>query len=424
MLRSYVLLVFSGLVALACACPARASTLDPEQDALQSMEQARQELQRGQLDRAELLLERVLMLQPENAEARVELALLMARRGQMETARALLQGLADDLRTPAEHRARLERLLDGLASLGQATAGSAGPANPRVASGASAPAGPQSRPLWRVETSLSWSSNPLARTALSDITFTTPDGPVQVPLTSRPRQGVLAGVGWARLAGAGGVELQLQEAGVSGAQTAVRLNAWGGLPEALNPLSYMLSEIGGPATARLGHTWQWNVQAQQGLDGARRAMAGLSLLSGRWRWTVQRYEEPTLADRGSVLRADAQWPARPGLLWGAHAERSASSTRSQGTWRLGGQAQWVPAGGWRAQLLWQAQQDLQGYSPLLANGAPRRLQTWQGSLERTLNLGSEKTLSARLLATQRRSNIELFDFKELAFQLHLAGLWR
>ena len=60
---------------------------------------------------AELQFERVLMLNPEHAEARIQLALLLAQRGKFETASGFLQSLIDDPRTPLEHRQRLVDLL-------------------------------------------------------------------------------------------------------------------------------------------------------------------------------------------------------------------------------------------------------------------------------------------------------------------------
>ena len=418
MLRSHVLVAFAGLAALLCASRLQAHELNAPQDAAQSMEQAREDLQRGRLDRAELLLERVLMLQPENAEARVELALLMARRGQVDAARGLLQGLRDDPRTPAEYRDRLNTLRSGLAVASRPGTASSGQGARQDAAAApldnaQRPAAEEA-PVWRAEASLAWSSNPMARTALSDVTFTTPDGPVQVPLSSRPQPGALAGLGLARLGGSSGFELHLQEAAVAGAQPSVRLMGWGAVPSAwMSP--------GMKSTTSL---LQWNMQAQQGLDGSRRAMAGLSLVSGRWRGALHHYLEPTMDDRGHLFRLDLQVVDHPKLQVAVYGERSASSARDQGSVRAGWHAQWLPGAGWRAQLLWQAQHDLQGYNPLLANGAARRLWSVQGSVERNVPIGADKMLSFRALATQRQSNIELFGFSEAALQISLVRLWR
>jgi hypothetical protein len=72
----------------------------------------------------------------------------------------------------------------------------------------------------------------------------------------------------------------------------------------------------------------------------------------------------------------------------------------------------------------QAQKDLQGYSPLLNAGAARWLTTSSLTLERMLPLASEKTLTFRALAAQRRSNIVIFAFREASLQVQYAHSWR
>ena len=85
------LLALAGALAFALPfgqVPARASApLQAEQDALQAYEEARRAVADERLDEAELLLERVLMLMPEHAGARLDFALLLARRGQADAAR-------------------------------------------------------------------------------------------------------------------------------------------------------------------------------------------------------------------------------------------------------------------------------------------------------------------------------------------------
>ena len=74
----------SFILALALVCfgagqGAYASTLDPDAQAQEALAQAREALNGKAWGQAELLLERVLMLAPEQAEARVMLASLMAQ---------------------------------------------------------------------------------------------------------------------------------------------------------------------------------------------------------------------------------------------------------------------------------------------------------------------------------------------------------
>jgi hypothetical protein len=105
-------------------------------------------------------------------------------------------------------------------------------------------------------------------------------------------------------------------------------------------------------------------------------------------------------------------------------ERATSSVKTQGTWKAGLMTQTLVPGNIRLQLQWTGQKDTHGYSPLLANGAPRWLSSTQAVAEKTLPLGSGKTLTIRGLTTQRRSNIELFAFQETALQLQVAKMWR
>ncbi len=419
-LRSLLVAACAGLFALTCFQHAGASQLNPAQDAAVSLRQAREEIELGKLDVAEVLLERVLMLQPENAEARVELALLMARRGQVDASRGLLQGLVEDPRTPLEHKARLAALLAGL----QSQPGSFMPGQPTAVRGLGA--GIANRPsgkaanvsasrVWRAEANLAWSRNPLARTDLSEVTFTTPDGPVQVPLSSRPQSGALVGLGLARLGDDANFEIQLQETAAAGGASSARLTGWGQVAPWLMPQL---------AVSALGDDWQWMVQAQQGMDGSRRWLAGVSMVSAPWRWSLQHFDEAATGDRGALLRLDVQALATQAFTLSAHAERSASVGARRGSVRVGLSAQWAVAEGWRTQLAWQAQEDLQGYSPLLANGAARKLQTGQLSLERAASIGPDTVLLIRAIGSRRQSNIELFSFREAAMQVSFVRVWR
>jgi len=71
--------ILALLLAIAPAI-SQGTALKPAEEAEQALEQARQAIADRALDRAELQLERVLMLVPEHAEARVMLASLMALR--------------------------------------------------------------------------------------------------------------------------------------------------------------------------------------------------------------------------------------------------------------------------------------------------------------------------------------------------------
>jgi thioredoxin-like negative regulator of GroEL len=105
---------FAGLFLVLAATASHSADLQPEIEALQAFDQARTEINNQRYDRAEILLERVLMLHPENAEARIELAMLMARRGHNDGAQALVQSLLDDPRTEPDQFKALAALLQSM----------------------------------------------------------------------------------------------------------------------------------------------------------------------------------------------------------------------------------------------------------------------------------------------------------------------
>lgn len=315
---------------------AQAAQLQPEIEALQAFEQARTEISAQRYERAEILLERVLMLHPENAEARIELALLMARRGLRDGAQALVQSLLDDPRTGPEHAQALRGLkeqiskspttvvnpyaLDTRDAAARLTAAALGTAV-RTAAQSDATAS------WRGEASLTASSNPLARTSSGAITITLPDGPLSLPLSQTAKSGSLSGVTLSRTTATNGAELALQRADVSGTTTAARALAWAQLP-----LKQWLPDSLQPD--RLPPVLAY-AQAQRGLDGQHRAMAGLTTVLGAQRLSLSRYEEYGTNDHGTVVRAEHNQPRWLGADWQATVEHSDSAVGPQGYWRTG-----------------------------------------------------------------------------------------
>ncbi len=404
--------------------PASAATvLQAEQDALQAYEEARQALAGGRLDEAELLLERVLMLMPGHAEARLDFALLLARRGQTDAARALILGLAQDPRTPADHAEQLRALAARLPNGGLPQGG---PATAAIAAAPPAPA----RPLgpapvwWRAEAGLSASTNPLSRTWAEGVELTLPEGSVTLPLSTRPQAGTVASAGLLRLQGTTGVEVAVQRMDRSATATAYRAAAWGALPS--------------PAPQAGLPPLQWQLQTLRGFDNLRRHSATLSAPwpGGAQRLVLGAYAEPTQQDRGWLLRAEhrggqpADAPAVPpglaNLQWQASAERSASTARAQGYWRLN-LALEAPLGpGRRLQAQATAQHDTHPYSPLLENNSRRRLLTTYLGLEQQFTwnaVAPGHQLTLRLFTTQRASNLELFAFRDTGAQLLVARAW-
>jgi hypothetical protein len=413
----------------AVPAPLRAATLlQAEQEARQAYAEATAALAAGRLDEAELLLERVLMLMPEHAEARLDFALLLARRGQPEAARELIVGLAQDPRTPAAFRPRLLELAASVAALAppapgangrapQATSPSATPA----ASPATAPTGLTAPPQWRAELALAGSTNPLARTGAEGVVITLPDGPVALPLTTRPEAGAVASASLLYLRGQGGVELSVQHMDRSAAATAARATAWGPLP------------VGKAQSLPL--QFQWQLQTVRGFDATSRHTATLAAASAApgpiaptWRLALGAYAEPAQDERGHFLRLEHRMgtPGPAALQAQASLERSASSTRPQGYWRLNLAVE-APlpllSPRTRLQAQFSAQDDTHPYSPLLENNALRRLRTASLGLEHLQPLGTRHALAWRAFAARRTGNLSLFNFQDVGAQLALVRQW-
>jgi hypothetical protein len=393
--------VAAATVLWALTLPTQAHGIDVTQDAAESMQRAREDLSMGRLDRAEIGLERVLMLQPDHAEARIEMALLMARKGQAEVARSLLRGLAEDPRTPEDFRTRLRSLSSSLSRLEAGLNASAKPVAPsRVPEGALVGG---SRATLRVEASVTWSSNPLARTAEADLTFTTPEGTLAVPLADKAEPGMVTNLGLVHQGKQATWELNLSKTNVAASGTAFRLAAWGKVPGTWKPLASV----------------QWNFQALEGFDGARRYTAGLAWNEATRRWSAQAYVDPSIDDSGLLARLDLQIAQNKTWQSSAFIERSESLRRLLGSWRTGAWFRLQPRADWELSFLLQDQKDLHGYSPLLASGAPRRLTLAHLGIEKTHRVGIDKAIAVRLLASERRSNIELFSYREAAVQVTL-----
>ena len=382
--------------------PAAAAALEPELEALQAFEQASVEIKARRFDRAEILLERVLMLQPENAEALVELALLMAARGHEQGAQALVQSLIDDTRTEPSHVQALKSLhtliQQGAADQGRnpyaLNAPTRKPQSSSVQSGQAAAA------QWRGEAHIGLSSNPLARTSADAITITLPDGPLSLPLAQAKHAGTMQGVNLSHSTNASGAELAVQGASVNGASTAARALAWGRLPQA-------------PWWGETQPILLAYAQAHRGLDGQHRAQAGLAAISGQQKYSLTRYHEYNATDQGLIARIEHHQPRWLGIDWSASLERSVSNTGPQGYWRA------VVAGeqpmGEQGKLLfqWSRQNDTYGYSSLLKNGARRHLEVLHVAYEQRHTLDHEKSLVWRVFTGERQSNLSLFEYKEI-----------
>lgn len=377
-----------------------------EEQAEQAWQQAQQALQCGDWAQAELLLERVVMLAPQRADAVLELAHVMVRRGRGEAAQALVQALLDDPRTPPAYRQRLLTLLQPPAP------GSAPETSDVVPL-------PGWRGQWRV--GLGRHTNPLAQSSASQITLTPPGGSVTLPLQRRARDGYTLnaeldavhpdGMQW---------QMQWSRTSAEGAVDAWRLG-----------LQWPL-----PGAAWLTAGSQLTLSAQRGLDASGRVVAAVvaplaQTPSGTFA-SIGLYREDTTSRQGVVLRVQAQSSAGPtgplpnalGSVW---AEAEQAGRPQPDIVRLGAALQWPLEGGrgWLGTAA-QWQTDLQGYSPLLAGGAPRRMLSLEAHLSWLLWQPQPTSggLVLRLAATRRYANIPLWTWRGAYVQLQWQQAWR
>jgi hypothetical protein len=386
-----------------------AALLDTEQQAREAFAEAQAALAEGRLDQAEILLERVLMLMPEHAEARIDFSLLMWRRGQADVARALLTALVQDPRTPVEHRQRLQNLMQQWGGLARSEA-SAAVSGPGLQGAATSPRGAaDQQPVWRMETQWAYSSNPLARTSADGITLSLSEGPVTLPVSSRPVPGNLLGLALQRFTPRAGLDVAWQQLQGSDASPAYRLTTWGPLP----------------STTWHPWPWGWTVSAQRGFDGQRRHTLAVAVAPAQQRYTLAVYHDPDLPDRGGFARLEQHWRGPwPGLSLQAGAEVSRSLARqAQGFTKVTAIADLQLAPTRKLQVLSSWQQDHPGYSPLLKNNAKRMLWASSVVLEQQLSPQLAPQFMLRLFASRRLSNLELFRYSDAGLQIVLWRQW-
>lgn len=408
------------LVQAVCAAgPAWANASD---DAQATYWQALQALKQEQWVQAELLLERTLLLQPENAQAIVDLAMLLAVRDRPGAARALLTALIEDSRTPPGQLSRLTMLRS---SIGTSTGAvpeslSAVTANATAASGATgtpaAPGAPRpASPSWTAsapvttEWLVGFGSNPLISPSTDRLTLTLPDGDYQFPLEQRRRS---AGYGSFMLQGSAwrGVEwlAQAQKTDSSGLDPAIRLQAQALLGQGLG--------VGIQAQGRL----------QQYTDGSQRRQLGLEVQRGPWAVVAGLYDEVARSRTGWTGRAGVQATLGGKSLATVAAWLETESNRREGAPGYGGMGfafAWKPASrsAIQAQALWQ--RDRAGYNPLLANNAHRWLVSTHAFGEQEISRTSRSVWLVRAYTTRRLSNIGLFEGGDKGIQVIWRNTW-
>ena len=356
-------------------------------EANQAFEQALKELESEQWGQAELYLERSLMLNADHADARLQLALLLARRGQFDAAKALIESLIDDPRTPAEHRKRLQILLASSIPL------------PALRSEV------KPRAQTRAEITVGYTLNPYARTNLEELTLTLPQGSITLPVVRNDHP-------------AGTVSLALRHIMQDRWGLEVNQQQWSG---AEGRSAGSLLVFGGTTLA--GQSVQWSALALRSLDDTTRQAVGLSIPRHAWRFTAGLFNEPDLERRGYSLRLDRAWVASPNLQSVTYAELERATAGKSSLVRAGILAEWAPAPSWVVSAQATLHHDLQGYSPLLASNAQRNMLAAYLALERHWEPAPRWRIVGRAHVARRWSNLSLFEYRDAGVQLSLQRLW-
>ena len=384
----------SLLLALALA-PAQAQTPDEQADLAYAAATAA--LSQQNWAQAELSFERVLMFNPQHAEARVQLALLFARQGKTAAATGFLQSLVDDPRTPSAHRARLQNLLTQL----DTQLGTQPPDDtPYV------PA-PVPVPASRLEAQLSvgYTTNPYARADINTLTLTLPEGRAAFAINQSLNPAPLATASLSYLApNQCGADLHHQSWGGTEPQSASRLLVF----------CYV---------ALQSQSLQLFASTQQATDGAERSTAGLSWPTPAWRLTAQLFQEPSQDRQGYALRLDHLLAPSSSANTLLFAEAEKATTGLPGYAKVGLQQSYPfsPSLNLWGQLSYQ--RDLGPYSPLLENGAARSLLLAQASLEHSLGSFGGWRVANTLQFTNRTSNIVLFRFNDLTVKISIKQIF-
>jgi len=336
--------------------------------------------------------------------ARLELAALLARRGRLDAARALIESLIEDPRTPEAHRVRLQALLaeTDRALAEQATTARAG-ANEAYAR--------QPPAETTAEIYAGWSRNPLARADIRQLTLTFPEGSITLPVARDVRPAGLAGVVLRRSTPGGwGFLANLERIYGNEDSSAHRLSVHGRLPW--------------PASGAV--PWaQWSAQTQSAYDGSTRHAVGMSVGGQDWRLSGGGFDEPDLARRGVYLRLEGASRPHPELQVLTYAAVEHAWSGPSSFVRMGALAFWVPVQGWMLQGHVNVHRDLSGYSPLLENGAARELLSANLSLERTWEPEPGRwQVLGRLYGGRGWSNLELFTYRDVGVQVSLRRRWQ
>jgi len=345
---------------------------------------------------AELQFERVLMLNPEHAEARIQLALLLAQRGKFETASGFLQSLIDDPRTPLEHR---QRLVDLLAQLKPAALPISAAPQPSANVPGQAPAIVQAR------ISLGYTSNPYARADINNLTLTLPSGNADLTVTPNISPAPMLTSSLSYMApNLCGFEVYDQRWSTQERYATNKLTLF-----CHNDLA--------------GQKIQTFASYLKTLEGSGRVSAGLMWPTGVWRLTGQVFKEPQFDGLGYSFRADHLQTNSMGEHALIYAEAEKTTAALGGNVRTGFLKEVFLAPKLSLILQMSVQRDFVGYSALLENGAKRHLLYAELGLQKDWGKYGGWNLGSTLYTRRRWSNLALFGFSETSIQMSIDKLF-
>ena len=388
------------LLGLLLGGPVLAAASSAELEAEAAYQSAQSALNAQAWAEAELDFERVLMFNPEHAQARIELAMLLAQRGKIETASAFIESLIDDPRTPQAHRQRLADLLAQLKRGASVTDGIASPSYV-IASEARQSMLAAAQPVIQARVSLGYSANPYARADISNLTLTLPGGSADLPVNQNIHAAPMLMSSLSYLApNLCGFEAQDQRWGASEQNFANKL------------LVFCYGVVAGQQMQTFASTLR-------AVDGNGRTSAGLSWPLANWRLTAQLFKEPQLERQGYALRLDHLQRSQSGNQTLLFAELEKSNSGVPGYIKSGILREYALTSGVSVLAQLGLQRDFAGYSALLADGATRRLLLAQLGLQKDWGQLAGWQLGSALQLARRWSNLALFEYRDATLQLSI-----
>ncbi len=388
------------LLGLLLGGPVLAAASSAELEAEAAYQSAQSALNAQAWAEAELDFERVLMFNPEHAQARIELAMLLAQRGKIETASAFIESLIDDPRTPLAHRQRLADLLAQLKRGASVTDGIASPSYV-IASEARQSMLAAAQPVIQARVSLGYSANPYARADISNLTLTLPGGSADLPVNQNIHAAPMLMSSLSYLApNLCGFEAQDQRWGASEQNFANKL------------LVFCYGVVAGQQMQTFASTLR-------AVDGNGRTSAGLSWPLANWRLTAQLFKEPQLERQGYALRLDHLQRSQSGNQTLLFAELEKSNSGVPGYIKSGILREYALTSGVSVLAQLGLQRDFAGYSALLADGATRRLLLAQLGLQKDWGQLAGWQLGSALQLARRWSNLALFEYRDATLQLSI-----